>query len=137
MSMDLEQALTYKLKHTAAIQALCSDRIYPQEFPPNVVMQAIKYQLISAPIEATHDEAAGASLAHPRYQVEAWAGTHAGAVALAKAIHTALHGFKGDITDGIDTFNIQSCLRVDKRSDKDAEVGLHWVSQDYIIWALE
>ena len=137
MAIDLEQALTYKLSNTAAIQTICGTRIYPQDLPPVVTLPAITYQLISAPIEATHDETAGASLVHPRYQINAWAGTAGGAAALAAAVHTALHGFKGIITSGANTFNIQSCLRVDKRSDKDTDTGLYWRSQDFMIWAIE
>ena len=137
MALDLDQALAYKLSNTAAIQTICGTRIYPLDLPATVTLPAMTYQLISAPISATMDEAAGASLAHPRYQIDGWAGSVSGATALAAAVHTALHGFKGIITSGSSSLTVQSCLRVDKRHNKDPETGLYWVSQDFMIWAIE
>jgi len=137
MALDLEQALTFKLKNTAAIQAICGTRVYPQTLPPTVTLPAISYQLVSAPIEATHDEIAGASLAHPVYQFDAWATTYQGAAALSAAVHTALHGYKGTIASGADSYVVQSVLRVAKRADRDADTGLYWRSQDYEIFGIE
>ena len=137
MTIDAEQALYGKLSTTAGITALCSTRIYPLDLPPSVTLPAVTYQIIDAPIEATHDEAAGSSLVYARHQITSWATTYAASVALAKQIHLALQGFKGIITVGADTFTIMSSLRAGKMPNKDPETGLYWISQDYIIWYTE
>jgi len=132
MTIDVEQALTYKL--ITALSATIGSRMHPLRLPDTAVFPAITYQEITAPIVATHDETAANALTHARYQLDAWAVSYAGAVALAKAIFDALEGFKGVITKGSDTFTILSCLRSDKRTNNDPETSLFWVSQDFIIW---
>jgi hypothetical protein len=134
MTIDIEQALTYKLVNTAGISALVSTRCHPLRLPDTAVFPAIVYTEVSAPIVSTHDETVANALTYARYQIDAWATTYQGAVALGLAIHTALHGFRGIVTSGADTFTIQSCLRSDKRTSNDAETALYWVSQDFIIW---
>ena len=131
--LDPDAAMYYKLANTVAVSALVSTRIYPLDMPPSAVMPLITYQLIDAPLVTTHDESAGYGLAQARHQIDAWASTYAGAVALAKAIHLALHGYHGIVTSGADSLNIQECLRVAKRPNKDAETGLYWISQDYMM----
>jgi hypothetical protein len=134
MTIDVEQALVYKLINTSAISTLIGTRMHPLRLPDTATLPAIVYTEISAPIVGTHDETSANALTHARYQIDAWAVTYAGAVALAKAVFDALEGFKGIITSGADTFTIQACLRLDKRSNNDAETSLFWVSQDFVIW---
>jgi len=140
MSIDVEVALTYKLINTSAISTLIGSRMHPLRLPDTPTFPCITYKEISAPIEGTHDETAANALTHARYQINAWAINTAtvtgynGAVALGKAIFTALEGFSGIVTKGSDTFNIQASFRVDKRSDNDAETGLFYVSQDFVLW---
>lgn len=134
MAIDIEQALVYKVTNTSAISTLVSTRMHPLRLPDTATLPAIVYTQVSAPITATHDESAANALTQARYQIDAWSASYGGAVALAKAIFDALHGYKGVITSGADTFTIQSCLRADKRTNNDAETALYWVSQDFMIW---
>lgn len=134
MAIDLEIAMVYKCLNTAAISTLIGTRMHPLRLPDAPTFPAITYQEIDAPIDATHDETAANALTHSRYQFDAWSTTYAGSVALAKAIFDTLHGFKGVITKGADTFTIQSCLREARRKNNDAETGLWWCSQDFVIW---
>lgn len=134
--MDVEVALVYKLINTSGVSTLISSRMHPLRLPNTPTFPCITYQEISAPIEATHDETSATALTHARYQIDAWAVTYAGAVALGAAIFTALEGFKGVVTKGAETFTLQSVLRTDKRANNDAETGLFWVSQDFVIWYL-
>jgi hypothetical protein len=134
MSIDIEQALTAKLINTAAISTLVSTRCHPLRLPDTAALPAIVYTEVSAPTYATHDESSSNALTRARYQIDAWATTYAGAVALGLAIWTALEGFSGIVTSGADTFTIQSCLRSDKRTNNDAETALYWVSQDFILF---
>lgn len=141
MAIDIEDALVYKLVNTVAIAAIISSRCHPLRLPDSdesnpVILPAIVYSQIDAPIVTTHDATAADALTHARYQVDAWATTYTGAVALAAAIFTALEGFSGIVTSGIDTFMIQACLRVDKRTNNDSETGLYWISQDFTLWYL-
>jgi hypothetical protein len=134
MAIDVEQALVYKLTNTSAISNLVSTRMHPLRLPDTAALPAITYTQISAPVTSANGEASSNALTSARYQFDGWAATYSGAVALGKAIFDALHGYQGTITSGSDTFKIQACLRVDKRSENDAETGLYWVSQDFMIW---
>lgn len=131
--LDPDAAMFTKLSTTAGVLGIVAARIYPLDMPPSVTLPCITYQIIDAPLVTTHDETAGSGLAQARHQVDAWASTYAGAVALAKAIHLALHGYHGIVTSGADSLNIQECLRLAKRPNKDAETGLYWISQDYMM----
>jgi len=135
--MDSDQALRAKLSTTSGITALCSTRIYPIDLPQDTTLPAVTYQIISAVIESNHGETVVSSLAHAVYQIDAWAATYAEAVALARQIHLALHTFRGAIVLGTETFAVLLCLRTAKRPNKDPEVGLYWISQDYEIWYRE
>jgi hypothetical protein len=130
MAIDVEQALVYKLVNTAAVAALVSTRVHPLRLPDEATLPAVTYTQVSAPIEATHDEATTNALVHARYQVDAWATTYPACVALAKTIFDALHGFSGTV----DSFIIQVCLRIEKRTNNDPETGLYWISQDFTVW---
>lgn len=132
-----EQFLVYKLKNTTAVSTLVSTRVHPLRLPDTAVFPAVVYQEISAPIISTHDETASGALTSPRYQIDCFAVTYAGSVALGAAVFAALHGFKGVITSGTDTFNVMSCLRTDKRINTDPETGLWWCSMDFIFWYQE
>jgi hypothetical protein len=135
MTIDVEQALTYKL--ITALSATIGTRMHPLRVPDKPTFPCITYQEISAPVVGSHDETS-TTLTHARYQLDAWAtGNTTGyrdAVSLGKAIFDALEGFKGVITKGSDTFTIMAILRVDKRTNNDAETGLFWVSQDFVVW---
>jgi hypothetical protein len=134
MTIDVEQALVYKLVNTSGISSLVSTRVHPLRLPDTATLPAIVYTEISAPTIATHDETAANALTHARYQFDGWASTYSDAVVLGKAIFTALEGFSGIVTSGLDTFTIQAILRVDKRTNNDAETALYWVSQDFMVW---
>lgn len=138
MTIDVESALVAKLAGNVGVAAIVSTRIHPLRIPQDangvVLLPAITYQEISAPITSTHDETAANALTQSRFQINAWATTYAGAVALGKAIFDALEGFSGIVTSGLDTYTLQSVLRVDRRKDNDGETGLYWVIQDFMIW---
>ena len=134
MAIDVEQEIVYKIQNTAAITTIASTRISPLRLPDQAVLPAITYQLIDAPISASLDEQASGALAHARYQIDAWAFAYSDAVALGKAIFNALHGFKGVITNGVDSFAIMGITREAKSSNNDATTALYWISQDFLVW---
>lgn len=134
MSIDIEQALVYKLVNTAGISSLISTRCHPLRLPELATLPALVYSEVSAPTETTMDETSTNALTHARYQIDAWATDYDDAVALAAAVFTALEGFSGVITSGSNTFTIQACMRNDKRANDDPETRLYWISQDFVLW---
>lgn len=137
MAITLEEALVYKLNNTAGITALCSTRIYPEELPEVATIPAMTYRLISAPAVMDLSEGAGTALVIYRFQFDVYGATVSTANAVAAALFTALHGYKGTITSGANTYVIQKCVRIDKRDEKEPETGLYRRSQDYEIWGIE
>ncbi len=91
--MNIEQALTAYLKAHAALAALIGGRVYPQRLPQDPVLPAVTYTVISDPREHTHAGPAG--LAHPRVQLDAWAGTTSQAREVARELRRALDGYRG------------------------------------------
>lgn len=137
MALSLDDAIFTKLSTTSGITGICGTRVYPQDLPQGVTLPAITYQLVSNPVEATHDESPGSSLSHPRVQITAWSTTHLGSVTLAAAIFSALHGFKGTVTSGQNSLQILGSLRVDKRASKEPVSGIYTRQQDFEIWYIE
>lgn len=137
MAIDADVALVTKVITTTAISTLISTRMHPLRLPDTPTFPCVTYSQIDAPIVSTHDQTSANALTHARYQIDAFAATYAGAVALGKAIFDALEGFAGVVTKGADTFNFQACLRVDKRASNDSETGLWWISQDFTLWFVQ
>ena len=138
-TMDLEDALKYKLATTAGVIALIFDarRIYPATVPDVFTPPAITFLEVSAADDTTHDSLAGAELVNGRYQFDAWGTSQASARALGKAIYAAFHGFTGTVTDGVDSLTFGPILRVAKRAQYDPGTRLYTISQDFMIWYME
>jgi len=76
------------------IGGLVGTRVYPAPPPQNATYPLITTQLISN-VQFPHLRQQGPGLAEPRFQVDAWATTKAGAKALGRAIQQRLQGFTG------------------------------------------
>jgi len=77
----------------APVAALVGDRVHPIVRPQGGALPAVVYQVIgSRPLY--HMQGAD-GLMRSRVQVDAWAQTYLGAVALAEAIAAAASGFRG------------------------------------------
>lgn len=96
--MTAEQGLRTHLLGDAAIAALVVARVYPLRLPQKPTLPAIVLTRVSG---VRYQPLRGqASLARPRFQVDAWASTHDGATALGALCRRRLEGYSGTWTDG-------------------------------------
>jgi len=96
--MTVEQGLRTHLLGDASIAALVVARVYPLRLPQKPQMPAIVITRISG---VRFGSLRGqASLARPRFQVDAWASTHDGATALGTLCRRRLEGYNGVWSDG-------------------------------------
>lgn len=135
--LSVEEALTYKVIHASAVSALIGPRFHPLRLPDTATLPAATYQEISNKSASTMDETPGSTLICSRYQIDSWATSHKVSREVSKAIFAVLHGYKGQIVSGFNTFTFQVILRVSRRSNHDPETGLYWTSQDFMVWYTE
>jgi len=129
MSNILTAQLTY-LRTISALTALVSARIFPDKLPPGTSadptpMPCLTYQMIDEPVITTHENE---QLFMARIQFDSWGGSYASAHAVASALFTALHGYKGLMS----TVYVGGVFRRLKRDDSDPDIGLHRVIQDFV-----
>lgn len=138
--MNIEQGLYKHLSGTTVLTALTSDRIYPLIAPQGASVPFITYQQISNP--KIHAMQADPSIWQPRFQLNSFADTYAGAKAVAKQVETALKDYKtvvsglfGDGTSGVDVQRIFAENEIDLTDiDPDTMSATFHISQDFIIW---
>jgi hypothetical protein len=127
----LEEGLVSYLQGYAGLTALISTRMYLARIPETATLPCLTYQRISTPRELAHDTSgASGSLAHPRFQFDAWASTFSAAKAITEQVRAALNGKTGS-TGGV---TIRAALVADERMDYDPESNLYRSQSDFIIW---
>jgi hypothetical protein len=88
----------------ADVAALVGDRIYPGALPPDPVLPAVTYVLVSSPRVQTQT---GPALANPRYRWNCFATEYdvaeAVAIAIAKAAKEGFNGWVEDESDRRET----------------------------------
>ncbi len=119
----IEQTLRSYLLAQPAIAALIGERVYPLVLPQGAALPAITYQRISSVRESSHEGPSG--LAHPRFQLNCWSGTYAGARAMADAVRPSVNATRS---------LGQATFLVDDHDDYDPETGLYRVILDVILW---
>ena len=95
--MTIEEGVVAYVLDQSAITALIDTRIMPAPLRQDCEMPAISYQLISQRDDILHDGPKG--LPDARVQFDCWADDYAGAKALAAAVKTAVHAYKGLMGD--------------------------------------
>lgn len=75
----------------SGVTALIGTRLYPERFPAGATLPVVTYQRVFGAEEINHDGASG--LARARLQLDCWAESYGGAVALGKAITDALRDY--------------------------------------------
>jgi len=83
-----------RLRGNAGVAALVAQRIYPVELPQEPTLPAITYHMLSDPTEHMLNEATS-SFRIASIQVQSWATTWLGAIALSNAVTAAMDGFAG------------------------------------------
>jgi|SRR5688572_2577699 len=98
--MPSAEAALYSLLTTGSpnpVAALVGTRVYPLVLPQGVSYPAIRVQRISTPRSQYRTMDGRAGYASPRMQVDAYALTHAGAIAVAQAIYAMLEGYHATV----------------------------------------
>jgi hypothetical protein len=131
MSVDtIEKAIRSILIADTTVKAITT-RCYPATLPQDPTYPLIVYYKVTGMRD--HHLQGPSGLAHPRFQVEAWATTYDAAKALANAIREALDGYSG--TQG--TVRIGSILIESERDTYEDAVSCHRVIMDFYVWHSE
>jgi hypothetical protein len=130
--MAFESDLTTFVEADAGVVALVSSRVYPLRLPQVPTFPAIVYQVVSTVVMDHHHGSAG-RLLRARVQFTLWAGSHAGADALARALRAALDGYAGTMTSTV----VGYALMQTERADWDATTEDYRRIQDYYILYVE
>jgi len=131
MSVDtIEKAIRSILIADTAVKAITT-RCYPGKIPQNPEYPLIVYYKVTG--NRDHHLQGPSGLAHPRFQVEAWATTYDAAKALANAIRVALDGYKGTVG----AVAIGSILMEAERDTYEDVVSCHRVIMDFFVWHSE
>lgn len=116
----IEQSLYNALTNSAAIAALCANRIYPLLLPDEAAMPAIDYQFISAVSAPT---LTSSGMFRTRVQINCWGSNYGSAATLRAAVLDLLDGYVSPATDET---RIQSSLIINaKRDDFDHELLMY------------
>lgn len=92
--MTIENAM-YTLLSVGSPSTPAEARVYPVKAPQHPTLPFLIYTKISAP--RLYHLAGQTRLVRARFQVDCWAETYAGAVALAEAVRGLLSGFRGTV----------------------------------------
>jgi hypothetical protein len=125
--MTLEEALRDYLIDHAGITALVGTRVYPLLVAQSTAMPAISYQRIST--DPTQHRG-GTAHERVRIQIDGWAATYGGAIALREEIRAAMATFTRSADPRVDVALLQ-----DARDLRDPDSQRWRVSMDYFIWA--
>ena len=123
---DVETVIVTRLLAYEGLAALVGTRVYPLLLPQSPTLPAVTYQRIDAPRE---ERFGGDPVAYPRFQIDSWAKTYAGAKAVATQVRGALQLWRTTATD-------PQIMDSDIESDEDLyepDTGLYRVRADYII----
>lgn len=131
MSVDtIEKAIRSILIADTAVKAITT-RCYPAKIPQDPTYPLILFFKVTGMRD--HHLQGPSGLAHPRFQVEAWATTYDAAKALANAIREALDGYAG--TQG--AVVIGSILMESERDTYEDAVSCHRIIMDFFAWHSE
>jgi hypothetical protein len=123
----IEQGIYWHLTQTVGVSSLVSTRIYPALMPQNPTFPCLTYQRISTHRYRIYHGAGQA--AAPRFQIDSWAVSYAGAKALAAAVRVALDGYHGSMSP----VTVGACEIVNETDVYDEEARVYRVIQDYRI----
>lgn len=131
MSVDtIEKAIRSILVANNTVKAITT-RCYPATLPQDPTYPLILFSKVTGMRD--HHLQGPSGLAHPRFQVEAWATTYDAAKALANAIRGALDGYKGTVG----TVRIGSILSESERDVYEDAVSCHRTIMDFFVWHSE
>jgi hypothetical protein len=123
----IETAISNLLKADDSFRQLAGNRLFPVELPEQEALPAVTYQLISTTDLYAIDGAI--DFTRVRLQFDVWANRYLEAKDLARALHSVLDSYSGDLS-GVRVWGIQR-VRCDDQFDSEARIRR--VSVDYAI----
>lgn len=103
----VDEGLIAYLTNYAGLVSLISTRTYLMKIPQSATLPCLCVTRIDTPRELTHDTSgATGTLAHPRFQLDAWATTYASAKAINDQVRAALNGKTGSIGYHLETATV-------------------------------
>lgn len=128
----IDEGLIAYLGAYAGLTSLISNRVYLMRIPQGATLPCLTVTRISTPREFAMDTSgATGTLAHPRFQFDAWATTYASAKAINDQVRAALMGHTGTTGTGI---TIRAALVLDERADYETDTKYYRSQSDYVIW---
>jgi len=95
--MDIMEALRAFLLADAGVAGLVGERVFVTEAPQDAALPLVVLKRVSTP--RVYAQTGPSGLAWPRVQITARAARQAEAVAVAKAVRTAVNGYRGSMGD--------------------------------------
>jgi len=135
--MVIETALmTYLLAQSGVTDLIAAGadggkEIHFVQAPQNVNAPYLVVSKISGPRVQSHE--ANSHLAHPRFQLTAFAATYAAAKGIIAAVQSALQGYAGTM-GGAGGVVVSAAFYEDETDLERGDSGLYGVAADYIIW---
>lgn len=102
-----------------AVAAIVGTRVYPDVLPQGVLYPAIRVQRISTPRAQYRALDGRAEYASPRMQVDCWALSRSGALALAQAVYGMLEGHHATVAG----LRIDAISTEDEGGDAEVDIG--------------
>lgn len=127
----IEAALFGHLSTEAGLAALVGTRVYPVQLPQGATLPAVTYQRISTQV-VQHRGSVAPSFSRPRFQLNCWASSYDGTVALRAAVRAAMGTLAQASSPRIDV-----ALLADDRDVVEATPGRWVASLDYFVWHKE
>lgn len=131
----IEQAIYARLAAFSGLSALVGTRIYPLFAPERPVSPFVIYQRISA--ERTGSIYGPSNIAIPRFQIDAYATTYAGAKAVATQVRLALDNYRGTVSYTGGSTKIRCAVLandLDLYEDSIQPDPLYRVSMDFMVY---
>ncbi len=131
--MVIEEALMTYLLADTTITAYVGERIFYAHVDwQDVETPYLVVTKISGVREHSHD--GSSHLAHPRFQIAIFSTSYSSCKSIAAVIQTALQGYSGTMSSGVDV----GAIFYENETDLyDSETSLFQVITDYIIWHTE
>lgn len=126
----IEEAIHDIITLNSTVAAITT-RCYPVTLPQSPMLPLVLYTKVTG--ERDHHLKGASGMAYPRFQVEAWANTYAGAKTLASAIRNALDDYHGTVG----TVDIRSILIQSERDTYEDAVECHRVIMDFMVRHIE
>ncbi len=127
--MSIETALQAHLITHPGLSALVGTRVYPTQLPGNVTLPAVTYQRISTTPTQHRSHAEHGRI---RLQIDGWATTYGGTVALREQIRDAMATFTRPANPRVDVALLQ-----DDRDLREPDSERWRVSMDYFLFSTE